>query len=102
MELFKRQSDSTLTITLRGELDHHSADTARREIDALIASDAVRTLVLDMRGVTFMDSSGLGVVLGRYKLMSRKGGRMKISGASECAARIMRMAGIQAIVEIEN
>ena len=99
MDIFKRQSGSTLTVTLRGELDQHSADTARRELDSLIASEGVRTLVLDMRGVTFMDSSGLGVVLGRYRGMSRKGGGMRISGVSRCADRIMKMAGIYSLIE---
>ncbi|MEG1547960.1 MAG: anti-sigma factor antagonist [Clostridia bacterium] len=101
MELFKRRSGSTLIITMRGELDHHSAQQARGEIDAMLSDSTVDTLSLDMRGITFMDSSGLGVVLGRYKMMNERKGKMRIVGASKCAERIMKMAGIYSLVERE-
>lgn len=101
MEILKRKNGGTLTVSLRGELDHHSADAVRKRLDSLLSDESIDTLALDMRGVTFMDSSGLGVVLGRYRLMVKRAGRVRIIGASKCAERIMRMAGIYSLVEYE-
>ncbi len=101
MELLKRKNGGVLTVCLRGELDHHCADDVRRRIEMFVADAAADTLVLDMRGVTFMDSSGLGVVLGRYRSMTERGGKMRICAASKCAERIMRMAGIYSLIEHE-
>ena len=55
-------------------------------------------LMLDLSGVTFMDSSGLGVVLGRYKLMKERGGSVRIQGASRPVERILKMAGVYALL----
>ena len=69
----------TVTANLRGELDHFSADSVRTMLDELTQDKAVKYLILDMSGMTFMDSSGVGVIIGRYKRM-REGVRRKPSG----------------------
>ena len=64
-----------LLVRLEGELDQCSASGIRRDIDALLQDPSVRHLVLDMARMPFMDSSGIGVVLGRYRLLCLRGGR---------------------------
>lgn len=100
MELTKEVSGRTLSVALRGELDHHTAAEARAQMDdVLLADTAIMELRLDLRGVTFMDSSGLGVILGRYRILAERGGRVALCGTSRYAERILKMAGIYALVE---
>lgn len=60
---------------------------------------SVKLLTLDMSGITFMDSSGIGVVLGRYRRMSESGGKLRMGGMSIYAEKILRMAGVLALLE---
>ena len=92
------RTGGALTVFLEGELDHHSAAPVRAQIDALLSDGNITELTLDMRAVTFMDSSGLGVVLGRYRIMSGRNGKMYIGGASKYVQRILKMAGVYSIV----
>ena len=61
-----------LIVRIDGELDHFCAQSVRRDLDALLLDRSVRTLILDFSSLTFMDSSGIGVVLGRYRLRARR------------------------------
>ena len=60
---------------------------------------AYRDLTLDLSGVTFMDSAGLGVILGRYRILSLRGGKLTVCGMSSAIDRIFRMSGLYAIVD---
>ena len=82
-----------IVVYLSGELDHHSAEKARGMLDAVLCDVTVRELQLDMTGVTFMDSAGLGVVLGRYRTLAARG------GVRTPVDRIFRMSGLYALVE---
>lgn len=84
---------------LCGELDHHSAQQVREALDKLLQDPAVNELVLDMKDVGFMDSSGLGVVLGRYRILTQRGGRLLLSAVPVPIDRIFRMSGLYALVE---
>ena len=88
-----------LTVRLDGELDHERVGPIRAELDALIGDPKVRHLVLDLTGVSFMDSSAIGLVIGRYKALSRRGGRVSVAGATPRVDRIFEMAGLYTIVE---
>ena len=66
----------TLAAYLTGEIDHHAAQSLRREIDAQIDDRLPELLTLDFSGVTFMDSSGVGLILGRGRHIGALGGRM--------------------------
>ena len=99
MQIKAYKKEHTLLVSLAGELDHHSAGTTREGLDVLLMDPEVRELALDMRGISFMDSSGLGVVLGRYKTMAERGGSMRITGASRYAERILKMAGVYSLME---
>ena len=71
-------SQDRITAYLSGEIDHHIAAGLRREIDGPVMADPPPLLVLDFGGVTFMDSSGIGLIMGRYKLMQESGGRLLV------------------------
>ena len=89
----------TVTVYLDGELDHHTAKGVRAELEALIESPRVKRLFLDLSGLTFMDSSGIGVVLGRYKTLSRRGGTVAVRQPTPHVNQIFRMSGLYQIVE---
>ena len=89
----------TVTVQLEGELDHCSADRVRASLDALIAEPSIRRLVIDIRKLTFMDSSGIGVIIGRYRTLSRRKGSVAVRGASPAIDRIFQMSGLYQIIE---
>lgn len=98
MEVIFRISGDILIAHIRGELDHHSASTLREAIDRSLKAFKCSHLVMDFSGVGFMDSSGIGVVLGRYKKLSRSGGRIYISGCSHYIEKLLDMAGVFTLV----
>lgn len=86
--------NETLVATLAGEIDHHSADRIRSDIDDELRLYDVKDLVFDFSDVTFMDSSGIGVVLGRYKKIRASGGRVVIRNANSLVRKILEMSGV--------
>lgn len=98
MQLANKRKGSSLTVMLSGELDHHNAADIRQTLDSML-DGSVRELTLDMSGVTFMDSSGIGIVLGRYRRMQERDGRLYLSGLGGSAEKILRMAGVLGLVE---
>ncbi len=89
----------TITVYLSGELDHHSAESVRQELEGLISSPRVKNLVLDLSRLSFMDSSGIGVVLGRYKTLAKRGGTVAVREPTAHVNRIFSMSGLYQIVE---
>lgn len=92
-------SKASVTARLTGELDHFSADSVREMLDGLLEDRRVRYLVLDLREMTFMDSSGVGVIIGRYKRLAARGGGVKVFGANRQVDRLFKLAGLYRIVE---
>lgn len=70
--------DGIITAFIMGDIDHHSAKEIRETIDFSLESSLPEILVLDFKDVTFMDSSGIGLVMGRYKLMQSMDGELRI------------------------
>ena len=89
-----------LIACLSGEIDHHSAAAIRREIDLKIRQDKPEVLHLDFSAVTFMDSSGVGLVMGRYRQVQPYGGILELGGMSPTVKRIMRLSGIESIATV--
>lgn len=94
-----RKQRDALIVCLEGELDHHCAQTVRQEMDRLIEKEQPQRLIVDMQGVSFMDSSGIGVLIGRYRTLSRSGGRMAVCNMSPHVERIFQLSGLQRIIE---
>ena len=97
--LLYEKKKNTLTVKLRGELDHSVAAGVRAELDELILDPGVRRLVFDLNGLEFMDSSGIGLIIGRYKLMARRGGSVAVICPDGKIDRIFQMAGLYQIIE---
>ncbi len=91
---------NTLVVKISGELDLLVAEKLRREIDSKIQSQQVKNLVLNLEKVSFIDSSGLGVIIGRYKRMNAENGRMYIVGASPAVEKILIFSGINKLVPL--
>jgi stage II sporulation protein AA (anti-sigma F factor antagonist) len=85
---------SVMNVLLTGEIDHHSAAQMREKIDLGVESILPKELVLDFSGVTFMDSSGIGLIMGRYKLMQSIGGSLRVINAPAAIQKIMRLSGL--------
>lgn len=94
MELNGRKNGDTLTVAMTGELDQQVVEDVRRRIDNVLRDTSIRNIVFDMSGVSFMDSSGIGVLLGRYKLIAARRGSMRIEGANGTVYKILRMSGM--------
>ncbi len=82
------------TVWLSGELDHHAARQLRQQVDLAVERNRPQRLRLDFSDVSFMDSSGIGLIMGRYRLMQLEGGSLSVTGASERLRKVMRMAGL--------
>ncbi len=94
--------EHTVTALLSGEIDHHCAGALRSAIDEAVENAYPEVLVLDFGGVTFMDSSGIGLVMGRYKLMQNLRGRVIIENPPPAIKKVMRMAGIEKLLNGER
>ena len=99
MEIHASKKGPRMHARLCGELDHHSAEQARNMLDTMLHDITIRDLTLDLSGVTFMDSAGLGVILGRYRILSLRGGKLTVCGMSSAIDRIFLMSGLYAIVD---
>ena len=88
-----------LWIHLEKEIDHHYAEQLREETDRIIATHFVKNIIFDFDGVNYMDSAGIGMIMGRYKKIIHNGGKVFVSGVQKSVDRILRMSGLYQIVE---
>lgn len=103
MPVTLKNRNGTLTAFIKGEIDHHTVPEIRDTIDdAFVRLENVSVLVLDFYDVTFMDSSGVGLVMGRYRLVAGKGKKLKVNNLSKRDYTIMKMSGIEKLAEIKE
>ena len=91
----------TAIVWLGGEIDHHRAAELRRILDDYVCRHRPSVLCLDTSGVDFMDSSGLGLIMGRHALMQKSGGELVLFHPSPSVLRMVRLAGMERIIKIE-
>lgn len=94
--------EDVLIVRLVGELDHHEAELLRGRWKDMIYKNSVKHVILNLEAVTFMDSSGLGVVLGRYKEVLQLGGEMVVCSVTPAIERLFDMSGLFKIVRLEE
>ena len=94
MQLELTRDGGHLTAHLIGELDHHAAADLRQKIDAATLSCRPRRLTLDLTQLTFMDSSGIGLIMGRYRLIASMDGELLLIGTNPRMERMIRLAGL--------
>ena len=95
-------ADEIMTAHLLGEIDHHCAKGLREEIDESAGRARPSRLVLDFRDVTFMDSSGIGLVMGRYALMKELEGELVVENMPEHIKKVMKLAGLDKLANMEG
>ena len=91
-----------LTARLQGELDPPAAVASRQEIDNTIDSARPTLVIIDFRNLTFMDSSGIGLVMGRYKKTQEIGAELHITNTSPQIYKVMRLSGIERLAVIDK
>ncbi len=95
-------SDKTLTVFLTGDIDHHNARPIRSRIDTKVFIQRPDELILDLSQVSFMDSSGLGLILGRYTKATELGILFKVQNPTPQIKRILDLAGTERLIKIET
>lgn len=93
---------SALIVRLVGELDHHSAQTVKATLEEAIERGRASHIILSLKDLSFMDSSGLGVILGRYKQIANKGGKMVVCDVNQAVYRLFELSGLFKILQIEE
>ena len=95
-------SGGLLVVRILGEIDHHSAVEMRTGIDEEIFERRPEKLILDLSGVEFMDSSGLGLILGRYATVQKIKGELVVLNPNDRVMKILKLAGAERIIKIES
>ena len=97
-----RLNDGVLEIKLIGEIDHHNAVNVRSDIDGLIFDKHPERVVLDLSEISFMDSSGLGLIMGRYALVKDLGATLSLRAPTVAVMKILSLAGMERMIKIEK
>ena len=91
------ESEGTLTAYLCCEIDHHTAKPIRERIDRALFEKKPHTLIIDFEGVGFMDSSGIGLIIGRAECAGAVGASVRVEGLSSSLMRLLRIAGLERV-----
>lgn len=94
------QKGNTMCFTILGDIDHHSAKKVKKLIDSEIFITRPETIYMDLSQVDFMDSSGLGLILGRYRIATELGISFKLLNPTERVMKILTIAGCEKILTI--
>lgn len=89
-----------LIVRVEGELDMHVADQFRRTVDEALDASGVKHLLLSLKGVSFVDSSGLGVILGRYKRVNAQGGKLLAANVKPQVAKVFELSGLLKVIPV--
>lgn len=99
MYLTLKIKNKNLLASFKGELDHHSSKEAREKIDKVYVDKNLNNIILDLRELTFMDSSGIGLIMGRFKNTKKNNKKLIIVNDNSYVERIIKMAGLLKLVE---
>ncbi|MFR5832809.1 MAG: anti-sigma factor antagonist [Acutalibacteraceae bacterium] len=94
-----RQTGSVMTVEFLGDIDEYACRTMREEIDGRIEKTSPKEVVFDMEKVAFVDSTGLGLILGRYKKLRAKGGVLRLKNVPPQVDKVFRTSGVYSVVE---
>ena len=92
---------NVVIVSLSADLDHHMAARLRDEIDGML-DKGVSKLLFDFDRINFMDSSGIGLVMGRYKLMKPLGGELHVTNTSPQICKVMKLAGLDRLAKLDK
>ena len=101
MDISFKRDRNTLVVLIEGEIDHHTSKDARDRIDCKFIMEPVKNIIIDLSKVSFMDSSGIGLITGRLKKASSIGGTLAIKKPSKEVLRILKMSKIDSMIELD-
>lgn len=90
----------TLVVRMEGEFDLHAAEEFRRVVDGILDGGGVDRVVVNLKAVTFIDSSGLGAILGRYRRLGEKGGALALAGPPRQVRQLLDISGILRVIPV--
>ena len=93
---------SQATVVIAGELDHFAAPQIRRMLDEVLDDESITHLTLDLENLTFMDSSGIGVLLGRLRILQNRGGSLSVKNMQPPVEKLFRLSGLQRVIGVEQ
>ncbi len=99
MEITFTFEGKTLVARLIGELDEHASEYAKRTLDAALTDNGYNAVIFDLKRLSFMDSTGIGVLIGRYKLIKKKNCPVYVRNPSYTVDKIFRMSGLYEIMK---
>lgn len=102
MDIKFRREGNTLIVFMHGEIDHHTAIRAKEKIDGKFMIEPVKNMIIDLLGVTFMDSAGIGLIYGRISRVKAVGGRIIIRNPRPEITKILKISGLDSKVEIQT
>lgn len=102
METKYNEKDKLLVFKITDEIDEYSVQKIRREADYEIKRYMPRKVVFDFDSVTFMDSAGIGLIIGRYKFANMLGGKLEVANLTESVRKIFEMSGLLRLIPITN
>lgn len=100
MDIDYKEEDKLLTFTITEEIDHHWSEKIRRQVDNEIERYVPKRVIFDFNQVAFMDSAGIGMLLGRYKIVKMLGGNLEMINVKPNIKKIFEMSGIPKIIKI--
>ena len=102
MKFQYNMQDRCLIVQITEEIDHHTCEKLRRRIDYEIQRHMPKKVILDFNSVVFMDSAGIGLLIGRYKVLTMIGGNLEIINVNNNVKRILEMAGVTKLIKISE
>lgn len=100
MKIIAKRNKNTLTLYLHGELDESNAKTVREKSDYLINKNNILKFIYDLKNLSFMDSTGIGVILGRYKKLKANNISMYIANPNQQVTKVIKTSGLNEIIDI--
>ena len=102
MDVKVKKENNTVTAIIYGDIDHHNAKEIRETIDTYVEKEHPEILNLDFSKVEFMDSSGIGLIMGRYRIMQMLKGSVKVINIPEHIKRLIKISGLLGLGVIEE
>ena len=101
MEISLIPKHRMILVRVAGEIDHHSCEYIRERTDREFIQKRLKNMEMNMSGVTFMDSSAIGLIMGRLRLVKSLEGELCVTGVNDACARIIRLSGLQKVIRVE-
>ena len=99
MDIDFSSQDRNLIVKISGDIDHHLADDIKTKIEKEFSKNNSKNIIFDFSNLNFMDSSGIGMIIGRYKTIQKQGGQVVVASINENPKKLIELAGLHKILE---